>query len=222
MCRSQSELIKPMAVNLKYRIKNVNVHQTGNKCGKYMRKYLQLETNEQQSNSQTLEICWGKNGGKGRKYRHLQAQCFRVNADACCKKKSNAVMKSYGQDISVLILAILVIFVTSIYGMIKQKTVLACILQEKRLFKDLLIQLSESYFDIKLAVCKTKIQSVKDLMLSENNSLIQLEKERLSNRYTTNSMFLQCQHYCKHQHSLCPKEAEGSWTYIHNNLLLDQ
>lgn len=46
-----------MTVNLKYRIKKVNIHQTVRECGKYVRKYLQLENNEQQNNPQILEIC---------------------------------------------------------------------------------------------------------------------------------------------------------------------
>lgn len=56
-----------MTVKLKYRIEDVNIHQTVKECGKYVRKYLQMEDKEQQNNPQTLELCWGKNGGNGRK-----------------------------------------------------------------------------------------------------------------------------------------------------------
>lgn len=113
MCRSQSESMKPRTINLKYRINNLNIHQTVKEYGKYVRKYLQLENNEQQKIPKPLKSVGEKMGEIIENTDIYRLGASEVNTDACYKKKFNAVMKTY-LDISILILAILVISVISI------------------------------------------------------------------------------------------------------------
>lgn len=80
-------------------------------CGKYVRKYLQLENKGQKNIYPKPLRSLGKNGGNGRKYRWQYALCVESQYRWVLQEVIHCCYEILvGQNISTLILAMLVFF----------------------------------------------------------------------------------------------------------------